>query len=155
MLYFKTCDKASSSFMRQLGSGSITGGDEQLFCLEPHPNPRSRWTNQRNPDHLLCQPQQSFRWTTQGCNPWPNLCQLSSPKSRTRKDLPRSWWQSYQLSRRRQHTNIRHYHCKTCHQQHNLNERYQIPVLDIHNFYLGTPMERYKYMKMPLTLIPQ
>ena len=27
--------------------------------------------------------------------------------------------------------------------------------LDIHNFYLGTPMERYEYMKMPLALIPQ
>ena len=26
---------------------------------------------------------------------------------------------------------------------------------DIPNFYLGTPMERYEYMKMPIALIPQ
>jgi hypothetical protein len=28
-------------------------------------------------------------------------------------------------------------------------------VLDIKDFYYGTPMERYKYMKLPLKLIPQ
>ena len=27
--------------------------------------------------------------------------------------------------------------------------------LDIHNFYLGTPMDHYEYMKMPLAHIPQ
>ena len=27
--------------------------------------------------------------------------------------------------------------------------------LDIKNFYLGTPMDRYEYMKIPLNLFPQ
>jgi len=26
--------------------------------------------------------------------------------------------------------------------------------IDISNFYLGTPMDRYEYMKMPLALFP-
>ena len=27
--------------------------------------------------------------------------------------------------------------------------------IDINNFYLGTPLDRYEYMKIPLTLFPQ
>ena len=45
---------------------------------------------------------------------------LPPKKSWTRTDLPHSWQQSYQLSRRHQHTNIWHHHSQTFHQQHHL-----------------------------------